>query len=685
MKKRKTSRIKIRIKAKKNKWKILKKHLKDNFEISNFTKFILKKPKRKIRKIKNEKDYIRQFIRFLLSSRIAILLLLLITLLKTIMFHRGIVASPLYTRYVPTFFMVFSSVLVIPLFFIKKDKNRFRFIMFYDIFYSILLFADSVYWEYSASFISYSQIAYLKYAEEIAGTIGYLIRARHFLYFVDIPIILVLWYIARKPINKKKSKFVKNRGKRRSLIAITYTIVILSFITPTINLLYTTMNRMVYNKVFQIELGTILGYHCLDIHNTLNIKDMTKYKTYEEMQEDYQTLVKYKDENFKEEDIYGIAKGKNVIVLQLESVQNFVLNRTIEGKEITPNLNKFINDNIEISKMIVQSYSTTADSEYTAITSLYPLQNGEAFSRYFGNINNDIFKLYKNEGYSTYYMHGNEGGYWNRKSVFSRLPLDQAVFISEFEDTSEKIGGYLSDELFYKQAAQKLDGYNEPFFAYLSAASSHTAFQLVGIEDKYSKVNIDVGKYKNTLFGDYLEAINYADYAFGLFVNELKTKGLYEDSVILVFGDHYGISMGNPEMEEFIKEVNPNYNDITDKVNYVNVLCGIKVPGLEKRNIERPVSKVDIKPTLLGLSGIKDDFSLGKTIFSTKDYAYVSNGHIVTDKFYYDGSWKEIDTGKDIDLNSLNEETKKKLNEYEQNLFTELDISYSIPINNLLK
>ncbi|MCI8620794.1 MAG: sulfatase-like hydrolase/transferase [Clostridia bacterium] len=96
----------------------------------------------------------------------------------------------------------------------------------------------------------------------------------------------------------------------------------------------------------------------------------------------------------------------------------------------------------------------------------------------------------------------------------------------------------MSDELLYKQSIQEFAKSEEPIFAFISGASSHLAYYLDGIENREEKVKIDVGKYKNTMFGNYLEAVNYADYAFGIFIEELKEKDLYDDSVILVFGDH---------------------------------------------------------------------------------------------------------------------------------------------------
>ena len=85
--------------------------------------------------------------------------------------------------------------------------------------------------------------------------------------------------------------------------------------------------------------------------------EMTKYKSYDEMMSDYLELVRYKEENFEKEGMYGVAKDKNVIIVQLESVQNFVVGREINGKEITPNLNKFLDENIEVSDITKLFYN----------------------------------------------------------------------------------------------------------------------------------------------------------------------------------------------------------------------------------------------------------------------------------------------------------------------------------------
>ena len=138
----------------------------------------------------------------------------------------------------------------------------------------------------------------------------------------------------------------------------------------------------------------------------------------------------------------------NVIIVQLESVQNFVVNRKINGKEITPNLNKFLKENIEFTNMQNQSYTTTADSEHTVMNSLYPLENGMSFAQYPSNDYNDMYQNFKAEDYITTYIHGNDGGFWNRSAVYSRLQIDNLLFDNVFDENTERINGYIYEKVY---------------------------------------------------------------------------------------------------------------------------------------------------------------------------------------------------------------------------------------------
>ena len=550
-----------------------------------------------------------------------------------------------------------------------------------DILASILLLADNLYHTYSSSVLSVAQIMNLQYGEEIMSTLPMLVQIKHILYFIDILVIGIL--LCKKILKIQKKKKLQMKYKiPKVIVGILVTIICFKMDNAYI----VKAKEDPYNKDTQIKKSTIYGYHISDIENTINIKKQAKYATKEALLFDYDALKKEYDEKYGKTnyDLQGIAEGKNVIILQLESIQNFVINKEINGKEITPNLNKFINENIEISNMFMQSYSSTADSEFSATTSLYPMENGMSYSRYYTNAYDNIFTMFENEGYTTSYMHGNYGFFWNRGNVYKSYGVENIELKDSFADTSENIAGYLSDELLYTQAVEKLKSYNMPFVSYIVSASSHTPFNLEGLEDR-SKVNIDVGKYKDTFLGNYLESVNYADYAFGIFIDKLKEANLYDDTVILLFGDHNGLDMYNEDMLDFLKQIDSNLTDTDIKLNYIRVACGMKIPGIENMKIEKPVSKLDMKPTFAYLIDGDAGFSLGTNMFARKDFICLNNERIVTSRYYFDEKWYRIKDGAEINVEELPQDERELLEDYYENMRKELDMSISISINNLLK
>ena len=165
----------------------------------------------------------------------------------------------------------------------------------------------------------------------------------------------------------------------------------------------------------------------------------------------------------------------------------------------------------------------------------------------------------------------------------------------------------------------------------------------------------------------------------------MKNADLYDDTVILIYGDHNGIDMYNEEMLDFLEQVNPNINDVDIRLNYIRVACSMKIPGIEGITIEKPVSKLDIKPTFEYLIDGKAGVSLGTNMFARKDFISLNNERIVTSRYYYDERWFRRSDGMEIDLEEISEEERELLDEYYNDMKEELDISTSISINNLLK
>ncbi len=619
----------------------------------------------------------------IINTRIFPILIGFIILLKTIFLYKnGMYSNQSIGRemLITMSYMAGAFIaifIIIPM--LLKPRARFWATLLVDLLVSILLCINEIYYNYSSNLVSVSQISNLQYGKEISASLPDLIHIRQIAYFIDIILIIIL-VIAKKIRVNKNAKFSFIPG-------IIYTAVIVVISSNTIPKWIENASVHQYNKIMQIEASSIYGYHFIDIRNNFNMKKNVKYKTKTAVLEAYDDLKnKYNSKYTIPPEFIDIAKDKNVIILQLESVQNFVVNKKINGYEITPNLNNFLNENITFTNMHNQSYSSTADSEYGVMNSLYPLENGRSFAQYPSNNYNDIYQNFKNGNYTTTYIHGNYGGFWNRDAVYSRLKIDNLLFDNVFDENTERINGYISDEELYKKVIEELKGYNDKFFINIIAASSHIPFELEGIENRENKLDFDPGEeYRDILFGNYLEAVNYADYAFGLFLENLKEAGLYEDTVILVYGDHAGLQMYNWEMEDFMKIENPELNDIQTQINYSNVLCGLRVPGLGYMQIDKPVSKLDIKPTLTQICGVEDKFSLGMSMFSDKDFVCLNNGKIITDKYFYDGDWYLIQSGDHLDLSTMPQTEVDKLNFYSDSLQKELDISLSINILNLLK
>ena len=629
------------------------------------------------------KEKIRHILNRIVNSRLFVVLIGTMLFIKTIYLYKNTIAVSTQIQTQTIIGTISFLTIIICFLMILPNKIRIKATLIMSFLLSLLVWADNIYYKYSASAISVEQLSNLQYTEQITETIPSLIKFGQVIYFIDFIIIGILFLMKILKIDKEK---VYN--KKQKIVNLIITVLgIIIFATVGVNYIKKGF-QCLWNKDEQIATSTIFGYHIADIINSFNSSKRAVYSNYNEMISDYNTLKQEYEKNYGniKYNFEGILENKNILIVQLESVQGFVAHRTINGKEITPNLNKFLDENIEFTNMHMQSYSSTSDSEYSTVTSTYPMENGMSYSKYFLNTYDTIFDIFNNKDYYTMYMHGNVSSFWNRGNVYSRMNIDNISFIKDFEDQSEMISGFLADELLYKQGIQKIKNGETPFMTFMVAASSHTAFDLPGIQNKYDKISIDVGKYKDTYFGNYLEAMNYADYAFGILLDELKKEGLYEDTAILVFGDHNGMGMWDDEIKEFLSQTDLNVTDVDLKLNYTKVVAGMKLTEVnESIKIEKPINKLDIKPTLAYLCNLEDGFSLGTNIFASKDFVCLNNERIIAKDYYYDQDWYVIETGETVDLEVVSEQEKEKLNKYHDYMRRELNISFSVNINNLLK
>ena len=304
--------------------------------------------------------------------------------------------------------------------------------------------------------------------------------------------------------------------------------------------------------------------------------------------------------------------------------------------------------------MYNQGLGTTADSEHTMLTSLFPLENGMVFQRYYDNEWYDIFSEVKSEGYYTSFMHPNVSDFWNRYAVYNKgYKIDEYNDITQFDNNGEWAGGFFSDEQFFIQAAQKMADYEEPFCSLLVSVSTHIPYELEGIKDLEKKLTIDTSHIAgHEEMSKYLLSCNFVDYSFGRFMEELEKAGLLDNSIIVVVGDHGAGLQGTDMIKLIYEENNSEYNENIEKLLGVSVPFGIRIPNVDGFVIHEAKAKMDIKPTILDLLGAKDTFSLGESIFTDKDYAFIKGiGFVTKDVYCIDGEYINRKTNEAINPN----------------------------------
>lgn len=521
------------------------------------------------------------------------------------------------------------SILIIFPTFNKLTKKSLIYLKIIYTFITIMIYANFVYYGYSNNLLSFYQIDNLKYSQEIGMSLIYLINFRSLiLFFIDNIILLILSIILikYKKIDNSKSNMHWYRY-------------VLLFVLLLLNIILTETKldkiyeNYIYNKTSMVEHLSIYYYHIEDFKDYFSHLFFKEKVDYNKLNKAYSANKKSKVVN---SNLTGFSKGKNVIIVQLESIGDYIINLKVDGKEITPNLNKFFSNSLYFSNMYNQGIGTTADSEHTIATSMYPLENGRVYQKYYHNNWQDFYSVLHNDGYYTASMHPNVNTFWNRILIYKNsYKVDEYDYIYSFNTNGEMAGEFFSDEQFLLQAADKMQNYNTPFICMMIAISTHIPYSLDGISNLEEKLTIDASSIESDEIRNYVLSCNFVDYSFGKFMEKLEKENLLDNSILIVYGDHGAGLIDLDSLEKLFIENGKEYNHNTQSLLNVHIPFGMKIPGLEKQVIDRTVAKIDVKPTLLNLLGIEDKFSLGMDMFTNKDYAFIKGIGYVTKDYYY--------------------------------------------------
>ncbi|MDF7626328.1 LTA synthase family protein [Lactobacillaceae bacterium L1_55_11] len=356
-------------------------------------------------------------------------------------------------------------------------------------------------------------------------------------------------------------------------------------------------------------------------------------------------------------DYYGTEKGKNVFVIHLESFQQFLIDYKVDGQEVTPNLNQFYHDQNTLSfdnfyNQVGQG--KTSDAEMMQENSLFGLSTGSAMVKYgASNTFEAMPAILDQQGYTTAAFHGDVSTFWNRNNTYKSFGYDYFFSKDYFPNAnkaSNNVGYGLKDKIFLKDSAQYIEQLPQPFYAKLITVTNHYPYDL-------DKQNIDFPATKtgdNTVDG-YVQTAHYLDESFGELMNYLKQAGLYDNSVFVLYGDHYGISENHqPAIAQLLGKDNVDNYDLAQ---FQKVPFMIHASNLQGGIDHTYGGEIDMMPTLLRLLGVPTEgmTMFGHDLLSTKDPQVVvfRDGDWVTPKYMkYRNQYYDTATGNKLDIDN---------------------------------
>ncbi len=408
-------------------------------------------------------------------------------------------------------------------------------------------------------------------------------------------------------------------------------------------------------------------------------------------------IIDFTRENYREpnEEYFGVAEDRNVIVIALESVQQFLIDYELEDEngvkhEVMPFVNSlFTNqESYSFNNFFHQtSQGKSSDGEVLGETSLYGLPEGSAFQT-LGSTNTFHAApaiLEQKAGYSSAAFHGNVGSFWNRTDTYRNFGYDY-FFDAEFYDVSgERSLEYgLKDKLFFNDSVEYIEQLPQPFYTKFVTVTNHFPYPL----DEQNQ-GFPLAQTSDDTINQYFATANYLDQAIEEFFNYLKSSGLYEDSIIMLYGDHYGISnMRNPHLAELVGKDRLEWNGFDD-TEMQRVPLIMHVPGVDNGDVFETYSgQIDMVPTLLHLLGIETDefLFMGQDILADdhNDAVPLRNGRVLTSEYSFIGQSIYDKEGNNI-TEELSEEEISELTMIRDEERRELTHSDNIMMMDLLR
>ncbi|NGU67514.1 LTA synthase family protein [Clostridium perfringens] len=494
--------------------------------------------------------------------------------------------------------------LLFPLIFISfgflfKRWGKFIYLYIVDLGISALLIFDLLYYRLYGTFPSIKFLIYPDLFNPLNKDLIFF-RSRMLLFIIDLVLLPILYILFRKYTKDWYFGKVKYR-----VIAFLLTFLVSSGCVLGKYYLYDVKDitngekgflRVAWTPTSGIFRATPLGYHFFDIYKTLVLdKDI---KLSNEEKQEVKNWLDANYENLPDNQYKGELKGKNLVVLQIESLEDFVINKKINGQEITPTLNSILKNSYYFPNIYEENLTGfSSDADLMVNTGMLPITNTATSFAYPSRTLTTLPSILEKNGYTTVSAHPEVAGSWNWGEVHhSLLKFQNSYTLYDFNE-DEIIGLGISDKSYLTQLATKAGDLKQPFYLFTVTLTNHGPFE---IDDAHTTIKIP-SEIEGTLIGQYFKTVRYTDEAIKMFMDKLKEEGRLNDTVFVIYGDHAG---PNKYYKEQLKDV--NFDGNYWKLNEKKVPLIIYNPSIQGKTIETKGGLIDVMPTVSYLLGVND-------------------------------------------------------------------------------
>lgn len=549
----------------------------------------------------------------------------------------------------PTWALLLSVILLF------TKKRMWRAVWIFNFFVSVIFFTVTLYMRYYTTIPSYYDLQQLTQSSSVSGTITMLSNPWDFLFFLDAILLLLFAWRWRQPIKPRAIK----------------TVTLITAAVCSITMAYALQQPIIDVSYFAKENGFLQSQAVQLYNRTIDTAHASSTKLSAKQLEELKgnSYVKVSDHAS-----FGMAEGRHLFVIQVESMQNFVINRQLNGQEITPNLNQLMRESAYFSNVFQQvGAGTTSDAEWIVNTGLYPQGMIPTTNSLSGKEVPSLARALEQKGYGSATYHADDISFWNRDVLYPVLGYKEVFSIEDIPNV-KNVGFGPADEVLFDFAANELPRQLETYdriYANIVTVTSHTPFVM---PENMQKLTLPAA-YKDMYIGNYLQSIHYADEQIGAFVQELKDQGIYEESLIAIMGDHSGMhgSLVTTEDQQLLNEFLGRDYSLKDQYTVPLLITGGNL--FEEVEMTRLGGQTDLMPTLLALLGVDYEHPMmGHNLFEYKKnllgmrYYLPGGSYIQSEQFYKAPGAKlpeELYDLKTMEPRKKNSEAKKHIEDTE--------------------